>query len=258
LSSAYGAAVIGTMAMTTVLGSYVAWTQWNWPKPLVVMLFGLLLFMDFMFLVGNLTKVKDGGWIPLTMATGLFVIFWTWRTGRAALKAALAEMAVPIARLDTLLEGVQRVPGSGVFLASDPDVVPSALIRNIEHNHIAHERMLILNIDIVRTPRRDPAHRVSVDEILPQVYRVTAHFGFMETPDVGTALRASRVRGLRVFTEDCSFFVGQHVVRTRPLPGWRGLQRRLFAKMQRRSAQAAEFFRMPARGLVILTTAVVV
>ncbi|HEV7714443.1 MAG TPA: KUP/HAK/KT family potassium transporter, partial [Steroidobacteraceae bacterium] len=256
LSAAYGAAVIGTMAMTTVLGAYVAWTQWNWNKPFVVALFGLLLAMDLTFLVGNLTKVSDGGWIPLTMAAFLFMVFYTWRMGRAELRSALAEMAVPITRVDTLLQGVQRVPGTGVFLASDPDVVPSALIRNLEHNHVAHERILILNIDIVRTPRRDPAHRVSVEELMPQVYRLTAHFGFMETPDVGIALRSARARGLRVFMEDCSFFVGQHVVRARPLPGWRGLQRKFFARMQRRSAQAAEFFRMPGRGLVILTTAV--
>jgi len=256
LSSAYGAAVIGTMAMTTVLGAYVALTQWSWPKPLVILLFGVLLVMDFTFLTGNLTKVSDGGWIPLTLAACLFVIFWTWRSGRAELKSALAEMAVPIGKVDTLLEGVQRVPGTGVYLASDPDWVPSALIRNLEHNHVVHERVLILNIDIVRTPRRDPAHRVSFEELLPQVYQVTAYFGFMETPDVGAALRCARARGLRVFTEDCSFFVGQHVVRARPLPGWRGLQRKLFARMQRRSAQAAEFFRMPGRGVVILTTAV--
>ncbi len=256
LSAAYGAAVIGTMAMTTVLGSYVAWTQWNWPKPFVVLLFGLLGVMDGSFLVGNLTKVPDGGWIPLTLAACLFIVFWTWRSGRAELKSALAGMAMPIAKVDTLLEGVARVPGTGVYLASDADVVPSALIRNLEHNHVVHERVLILNIDIVRTPRRDPSHRVSVEQILPQVYRISAFFGFMETPDVGEALRSARARGLRVFMEDCSFFVGQHVVRARPLPGWRGLQRRLFARMQRRSAPSAEFFRMPGRGLVILTTAV--
>ena len=256
LSAAYGAAVIGTMAMTTVLGSYVAMTQWNWSKPLVVVLFGVLLLFDFTFVAGNLTKVADGGWIPLAMAACLFVVFWTWRSGRAELRTALAGMAVPIIKVDSLLEGVQRVPGTGVYLASDPDVVPSALIRNLEHNHVAHERLIVLNMDFARTPRWDPAHRVSVEELIVGVYRITAHFGFMETPDIGDALRAARSRGVRVFLEDCSFFLGQHVVRARPLPGWRGLQRRFFARMQRRSAQAAEFFRMPGRGVVVLTTAV--
>ncbi len=256
LSAAYGAAVIGTMAMTTVLGAYVAMTQWNWPKPFVIALFSLLLLMDITFLAGNVTKVDDGGWIPLVLAAGLFMVFWTWRTGRAELKAALAGMAVPITKADALLKGLQRVPGCGVYLASDRDVVPSALIRNIEHNHVAHERIIILNMDFTRTPRWDPAHRVSVEELMVGVYRITAHFGFMETPDIGDALRAARARGVRVFLEDCSFFLGQHVVRARPLPGWRGLQRRFFARMQRRSAQAAEFFRMPGRGVVVLTTAV--
>jgi KUP system potassium uptake protein len=97
---------------------------------------------------------------------------------------------------------------------------------------------------------------VSIEQIFEQVYKVTAHFGFMETPDIGDALRAARARGLKVFAEDCSFFIGQHVVLPRPIPGWRGLQRKLFARMQRRSAQAAEFFRMPGRGVVILTTVV--
>jgi len=172
------------------------------------------------------------------------------------LKSALAGMAVPIAKVGTLLDNVQRVPGIGVYLASDPDVVPSALIRNLEHNHVVHETLIVLNMDFTRTPRWDPVHRVSVEELQPSVYRITAHFGFMETPDIGDALRAARQRGVRVFLEDCSFFLGQHVVRARPLPGWRGLQRRFFARMQRRSAQAAEFFRMPGRGVVVLTTAV--
>jgi len=256
LSAAYGAAVIGTMTMTTVLGCYVALTQWNWPKPFVIVLFGLLLLVDLTFVAGNLTKIGDGGWIPLVMALGLFTVFWTWRSGRAELRSALAGMAVPITKVGTLLEGVQRVPGTGVYLASDPGVVPSALIRNIEHNHVVHETLIVLNMHFARTPRWDPAHRVSVEVLLPSVYRVTAHFGFMETPDIGDALRSARARGVRVFLEDCSFFLGQHVVRARPLPGWRGLQRRLFARMQRRSAQAAEFFRMPGRGIVVLTTAV--
>ena len=256
LSAAYGAAVIGTMAMTTVLGAFVALTQWSWPKPLIIALFSVLLLMDFTFLAGNLTKLDDGGWIPLALASVLFGVFNIWRAGRDQLRAALAELAVPLSGLAGLLEGVQRVSGTGVFLASDPNFLPSALIRNLEHNHVAHERILLINLNIVRLPRRDPANRVSIEELLPGVFAVTAHFGFMETPDIGEALRACRKRGLCVFLEDCSYFLGQHVVRPRPLPGWRGLQRRLFARMQKRSTQAAEFFRMPSRGLVILTTPV--
>ena len=256
LTGAYGAAVVGTMLVTTILGSFVAATQWSWPKWAVGGLFGLMMLVDAVFVLGNLTKVPTGGWIPLTLAAILFIVFMTWRSGRLELRAALAKMAVPRTELPKLIEGRYRVHGTGVFLASDPHLVPSALIRNIEHNGVAHERLIILNVEVVRTPRQDPVRRVEIEETLPGVYLVHARFGFMETPDVGEALKSCRVRGLRVFTEDSSFFVGQHVVRARALPGWKGLQRRLFAWMQRHSTQAAEFFRMPFRGVVVLNTVV--
>jgi len=151
---------------------------------------------------------------------------------------------------------VHRVPGTGIFLASHPDFVPSSLIRNLEHNKVTQERSLILNFEIVRTPRQSQADRVRIQELMPGVYTVTARFGFMEIPDVREALRACRSRGLRVYLEDCSFFIGAHVVVARPLPGWQGLKRRLFARMQRRSSSSAEFFRMPVRDVVILNTVV--
>ncbi len=256
LSGAYGAAVVGTMLVTTILGSFVAATQWSWPKWSVAGLFGLLMVVDGVFVLGNLTKVPTGGWIPLTLAAILFTVFVTWRDGRLDLRAALAKMAVPRTELPKLIEGAQRVAGTGVFLASDPRLVPSALIRNIEHNKVVHQRLIILNVEVMRTPRQDPVRRVEIEEPLPGVYLIKARFGFMETPDVSEALKSCRARGLRVFAEDSSFFVGQHVVRARPLPGWKGLQRRLFAWMQRHSTQAAEFFRMPFRGVVILNTVV--
>ena len=256
LTGAYGAAVVGTMLVTTILGSFVAANQWSWSKWSVAGLFGLLMIVDAIFVVGNMTKVPSGGWIPLTLAAMLFTIFMTWRNGRLELRAALAKMAVARTELPKLIAGTYRVHGTGVFLASDPHLIPSALIRNVEHNGVAHERLIILNVEVVRTPRQDPVRRVEIEETLPGVYLVHARFGFMETPDVGEALKSCRVRGLRVFTEDSSFFVGQHVVRARPLPGWKGLQRRLFAWMQRHSTQAAEFFRMPFRGVVVLNTVV--
>jgi KUP system potassium uptake protein len=256
LSGAYGAAVVGTMVVTTVLGAFVAATQWNWPKWQVASLFGLLLIVDLAFVAGNMTKVPTGGWIPLTLGAILCLIFTTWRNGRLELRAALAKLAVPRAELPKLVAGVHRVPGTGVFLASNAHLVPSALIRNIEHNGVVHQRVIILNVEISDTPRQDPVHRLQIEESMPGVFCITARFGFMEMPDVAEALKACRARGLRVFTEDSSFFVGRHVVRARPLPGWRGLQRRLFARMQQYSTQAAEFFRMPFRDVVILNTSV--
>jgi len=256
LSGAYGAAVVGTMLITTILGSFVAATQWQWPKAGVVALFGLMFLVDAVFVAGNLTKLPTGGWIPLTLSAVLFMVFVTWRSGRLELRAALAKMAVPRSELAKMIAGAYRAPGTGVFLASDSGLVPSALIRNIEHNGVVHQRVIILQIEIAHTPRIDPVRRVSIEEILPGVYSITARFGFMETPDVGEALKSCRTRGLRVFTEDSSFFVGRHVVRARPLPGLKGLQRRLFARMQQHSTQAAEFFRMPFRGVIVLNTAV--
>ena len=256
LSAAYGSAVVGTMLITTVLGAFVALQQWNWPKWSVSVVFGLLFVVDSVFFVGNMTKVPNGGWIPLALALLLFGVFITWRSGRLELRAALARQAIPRSDLANLLQGVHRVRGTGVFLASTPDLVPSALIRNLEYNHVVHERVIILNLEIMRTPRQDRANRVEIDETLPGIYLVTARFGFMETPDVGEALRGCRARGLKVFIEDSSFFVGQHVVRARDRPGWRGIQRQMFARMQRHSTQAAEFFRMPQRGVVSLNTVV--
>src|SRR6266699_327984 len=220
LGGAYGAAVVGTMVVTTILGAFVAATQWNWPTWQVAGLFSVMLVTDCTYVAGNLTKVPNGGWIPLTLGAALCLIFTTWRNGRLELRAALAKMAVPRSEIGKLVTGVHRVPGTGVFLASNSHLVPSALIRNIEHNGVVHQRVIILNVEISDTPRQDP------------------------------------VRRLRMFTEDSSFFVGRHVVRARPLPGLRGLQRRLFARMQQYSTQAAEFFRMPFRDVVVLNTAV--
>ena len=256
LGGAYGAAVVGTMLITTFLGSFVAASQWQWPKWGVVLLFGLMFLVDAVFVVGNMTKVPSGGWIPLALSAVLFFIFLTWRNGRLELRAALAKLAVPRSELAKMIAAAYRVPGTGVFLASESNLVPSALIRNIEHNGVVHQRVIILQIEIAHTPRLDPVRRVSIEEILPGVYSITARFGFMETPDVSDALKSCRTRGLKVFTEDSSFFVGRHVVRARPIPGLKGMQRRLFARMQQHSTQAAEFFRMPFRGVVVLNTAV--
>ena len=254
LASAYGVAVLGTMIVTTVLGVLVARSMWNWSWWRVVPLFGLFAVVEFGFLVGNITKIPTGGWVPLAFAAVMFAMFITWRDGRQALRAELERRAVPNKKLPELLGKATRVPGTAVFLVSQYGYVPTALLRNLEHNKVHHEQIVILHIEIQRVPRVDALCRVTIEPLYEGVVDVRARFGFMETPDVGEALRSARRQGLDVYTEDSSFFIGWHLVRARPQPGLRGVKSRAFAFLQRRSAQAAEFFRMPTRGVVVLAT----
>jgi KUP system potassium uptake protein len=254
LSAAYGAAVIGTMLITTVLGAVMARTSWHWSLFQISAIFGVFLLVDVAFLLGNMTKIASGGWVPLTLAALMFLGFITWRDGRARLRRELRQRAVPWSELPKLLASATRVPGTAVFLVSHSGFVPTALLRNIEYNHVCHERIVILNLEFLRTPRQDRAARAWVEELLPGVQSVRARFGFMETPDVTEALRGARQRGLRVDPADCTYFLGWHLVRAIPRPGLAGLKSRVFAYLQRRSAQAAEFFRMPTKRVVVLAT----
>jgi KUP system potassium uptake protein len=256
LGAAYGAAVSGTMGVTTVLGIVLATSRWNWSAWKVALCFGPLLVIDLLYSVANLAKFAQGAWVPLLFAALLYGVFMTWRFGRRLLRAALRAMAVPLKDLPQLLASATRVPGTAVFLVSEPNYVPTAFLRNLDHNHVAHERIVFLHMEFARTPRQDPSDRVRIDTLTEGVIQITARFGFMETPDVSEALKQSRVRGLKLFGQDCSFFLGWHLVRPRPRGGYDGLRRRLFAWMQRRSTQAVDFYRMPDRRVIVLATQV--
>lgn len=256
LSGAYGAAVVGTMLITTIIGAIVAQTSWGWPLWRVALLFGLFALVDMAFVAGNATKIDDGGWVPLAMAGVMCVVFFVWRDGRRRLRRELVRRAVPLPELPRLIADAARVPGTAVYLVSHAQFIPTALLRNLQHNHVYHETNVILHVEIARQPRVDPMARTRIEELFPGTHRVYARFGFMETPDVGEALRDARRRGLKVHPEDVSFFVGWHLVRALPTPGWQGLRTAIFARLQRRSAQAAEFFHMPAERVMVLATEV--
>ena len=256
LGSAYGAAVSGTMAITTILGIVLASSYWRWAPWKVALTFGPLLLIDLTYGIANLTKFAQGAWVPLLFATLLYGVFMTWRAGRRLMRAALRDMAVPLKDLPGLLSSAIRVPGTAVFFVSEPRFVPTALLRSLEHYRVVHEHAVFLNMEFARTPRQDPSDRVRIEELTENVHLVTARFGFMETPDVSIVLKQCRVRGLRLFGQDCSFFLGWHLVRPRPRDGYEGLRIRLFAWMQRRSTQAMEFFRMPDKRVIVLATQV--
>jgi KUP system potassium uptake protein len=232
----------------------VARSMWKWSWWRVAPLFGLFALFEMAFLAGNMTKIPTGGWVPLAFAVLMFAMFVTWRDGRQKLRAELESRAVSDKKLPEMLARTTKVPGTAVFLVSQSGFVPTALLRNLEHNKVHHEQIVIFHIEIQRVPRVDPLARVLYEERYPGVYDLRARFGFMETPDVGEALRNARRQGMNIFAEDSSFFLGWHLVRARPRPGLAGLKTRAFAFLQRRSAQAAEFFRMPTRGVVVLAT----
>jgi KUP system potassium uptake protein len=256
LTSAYGASVIGTMFITSMLGAVVARMVWNWPVLRVALVFGSFALVELAFVVGNATKIPSGGWVPLTLALLLYGLFLTWRDGRQRLRRELAARAVPIARLGQLLEGVARVPGTAAFLVSDASYVPTALLRNLEHNHVCHEQIVIMQMEIVRQPRVDPLARTSVRQYAPGIYILRARFGFVETPDASEALRMAARTGLNLHVADTSFFVGWHLVRELRRSGWGSLRRRLFATLQSRSTQAADYFQMPRSRVIVLATEV--
>jgi KUP system potassium uptake protein len=256
LSATYGAAVACTMLIEGSLAAIVASVLWRWRTEAVAGLFGLLFLVDLTFLISNLSKFRSGAWIPLLLATLMFTLFMTWRSGRQQLRRALRLLAVPLGELPQRLASGTRVPGTAVYLVSDSRFIPTALLRNLEHNHVAHEQIVIMNIEIVRAPRQVDADRVRINKVFENVTLLTARFGFMETPDVGEAIKQSRNRGLKLFAQDCSFFLGWHLLRPRPRRGYRGLQNRVFAWLQQRSAQAAEFFHMPERRVIVLATPV--
>jgi KUP system potassium uptake protein len=244
------------MGVTTVLGMVLAFSRWRWAHWRVALILGPLFTVDIVYTLANLAKFMQGAWVPLLFASVLYGLFMTWRSGRRLMRAALRKMAVPLKSLPQLLANATRVPGTAVFLVSEPRFVPTALLRNLEYNHVVHEHAVFLNMEFVRTPRQDPSERVRIEMLQQGVHLVTALFGFMETPDVGEALKHCRARGLKLFSQDCFFFLGWHLVRPRPRGGYDGVRRRLFAWMQRRSTQAAEFFRMPDKRVIVLMTQV--
>jgi KUP system potassium uptake protein len=256
LSAAYGAAVAGTRWIDTLLAAVLARLEWKWSWLVLILVFGTLFTVDTGFVLGNLSKFTEGAWAPLAMASGLFVIFMVWHDGRERLGAQLDANAVGVKELPRLLEGTKQVGGTAIFLASRPDSVPSAFLRNLEHNRVVHENVVFLHIGFRRVPKVEQSARLEIDTVRPSIYSVRAHYGFMEDPDVMEIIQQCNRQGLRIFARDYTLFLGQHVVMPLEQRRSKRWQRQLFAWLQRRSVGAAEFFGMPLRRVVILSTVV--
>ena len=255
LATAYGISVSGTMLIDTLLLALVAralWPSWRWwVLPLCVLFF----IGDVAFVIANGAKLLQGGWFPLALGIVLFTLLRTWRRGRELLRDEIQKGGI---QLDSFLPGLMlappvRVPGTAVFLASDPGLVPHALMHNLKHNKVLHERNVFLTVETLSVPYAPKEKRLRIAEIGNDFHRVLVRFGFMETPDVPLALmRSCDAGGIHFDPMDTTYFASRETVvaiARRGMPVWRD---RLFALMHRNAAPATGFFRIPGNRLVEL------
>ena len=253
LASAYGIAVSGTMIITTLMLAVLIFQVWKWNRLLASLTIGLFLLIDGAFFASNLAKVADGGWFPLVVAAIIFTILTTWATGRTLMRRRLEEEALPLDVFMKSVAAVHRVRGTAVFLSTSPDSVPSALLHNLKHNQVLHERILILNVKVQDVPHVLPADRLEVSPIGKAFYRVVLHYGFMDEIDVPADLGRIQSCGEGFDMMRTSFFLGrQKLIAAKEQPGMALWRERLFAWMMKSSESAMEFFRLPTNRVIEL------
>jgi KUP system potassium uptake protein len=253
LAHAYGIAVTGTFAMTSCLAIVVARRIWGWPRLLAVAVFGFFLVIDLVFFTANIPKVPTGGWFPLLMGVVMFLMMTTWKRGRDLLAERWRQDSLPLSTFVARPpRSAVRVPGTAVFMTGNGDFVPGALLHNLKHNKVLHERILFVTVVSDEVPTIPNRERSELEEMAPGIYRVRIRYGFMESPNVPRALTRLEKQGLKLDPMQTSYFLGREQLvpafATR-MPRWR---HRLFVAMARNAVSATEFFRIPADRVVEL------
>jgi KUP system potassium uptake protein len=254
LAAAYGIAVSSAMVITTILAVVVARRRWGWPIP-VVLLVGLIFgTVDVTFFLANAAKIAHGGWFPLAVAALLFTMMTTWRRGRRILAHRMRMRTKP---LEAFLEEAQaqkpvRVPGTAVFMTSDPEGTPPALFHNFKHNKVLHERVVLLTILTAEIPHVSNAERVTVEEITGGVHRVKAQYGFMDAPNMHNIFGCCVRHGLILNMDDMTFFLGRETLLATGKPGMAISREKLFSVMSRNAQRATMFFGIPPERVIEL------
>ncbi|MEJ0022628.1 MAG: potassium transporter Kup [Alphaproteobacteria bacterium] len=259
LASAYGIAVTGEMLTSTVMAYVLITRLWKKPKVLALLFCVPLFLLEATFFSSNLTKVWHGGFVPLALACMLMIVMWTWSRG-SALLAEQTRRDEPLSKLfETLaVHPPTRVRGTAIFLTSELETAPAALLHNLKHNQVLHEQIIILNVKTLQQPRAFDTERVKIVDYLPDVKLVTLNFGFMETPNVVKALTMSRKQGLKFDIMKTSFFLSRRTVVPSDRSGMPLWQDNLFVFLARNATNATDFFHIPSGRAVELGNQVVV
>lgn len=254
LASAYGISVIGTMLITTVMLAFLLFKVWRWNRWLAGGTIALFAAVDGIYFASNITKIPDGGWFPLLVAGGLFTVLTTWATGRRLMRARLEDGTMPLNLFIRSAAGsAHRVRNTAVFMSAAADGVPPALLHNLKHNQVLHERVLLVSVLVGDVPYADPERRVEVDDAGAGFYRIILHYGFMEEIDIPRELGRIESIGAPFDMMTTSFFLGrQKLVASADHPGMALWRERLFAWMSKSSESAMEFFKIPTNRVVEL------
>jgi KUP system potassium uptake protein len=260
LSNAYGLAVTGTMVVTTTLAFVVERRLWKWTLAASACFIAPFLLLDMTFLASNTMKIASGGWFPLGVAIILILVMWSWTRGARLLTEKTRRDSIPLADLIEMLKArpPHRAPGTAVFLTSDPDVAPVALMHNLKHNKVLHERNVILTVQTQDQPRVAEADRIVMETINPDFRKLTIRYGFMETPNVPKALGVCRKMGLKFDIMSTSFFLGRRSVVPSAQSGMPIWQDKLFIFLMRNAANPTDFFHIPPGRVVELGAQVTV
>ncbi|QJR11898.1 Low affinity potassium transport system protein kup [Usitatibacter rugosus] len=257
LASAYGLAVAATMVIECLLAWVVARRIWKWNAPMTGLVIGSMLVIDLVFLASNATKIHHGGWFPMIMGLVIFTMLITWRRGRSLMFHRLSEQGIPLKPfLDSLRASPPtKVEGTAIFMTSSTTAVPHALLHNLKHNRVLHDKTVFLTIvthDVPVVPAED---RVQYERLGEGFYRLEAWYGFKEQPDIDEILNSCRVRyGLGFDLMDTSFFLSRETVVPADMPGMARWRDHLFAWMSRNATRATDFFNIPTNRVVELGT----
>ncbi len=253
LGAAYGIAVTGAVFIDTCLLSVVLFNLWKWNKALSIGILTIFFTVDTAYLASNLTKIPDGGWFPLLIGFIIFTLLTTWARGRKLMIARMAEASMPIKIfISSAATSAARVHGTAVFMTSSVDGVPHALLHNLKHNKVLHERVILLTIKISDVPYVDVEKRCKMDDLGQGFHRLILKYGFMEEPNVPAALADVTSCGSAFKMMDTSFFLARQTLLPSSRPGMAIWREHLFSWMLRNAESAMEFFRLPTNRVVEL------
>jgi KUP system potassium uptake protein len=248
LAAAYGIAVSLTMLMTSALLFIAMREIWGWSLLAAGSVAAFFLIIDGAFFLANLTKIAEGGYVPLLLAIAVYAVMWIWHRGAAAVLARIHESLIPIPDFMTQIKtsNIPRVPGTAVFLTRTTKDTPPVMVWHVKHNRALHDQLFVLRVEILQVPWLASNERISVNEIVPNFWRAEARFGFMERPDIPALMLASKSHGCTVDLGDVTYYVGHETIVRREdgkgLPTW---QEKPFAMMERNAIHVSDFFSLP-------------